>query len=69
MSKFENFGKYALLEKIAAGGMAEIYLAQAAAVDGLNKFVVIKKILPHLCSDVDFVEMFKSEAKIGRAHV
>lgn len=64
-NKFEQFGKYLLLEKIAAGGMAEIYLARSAAANGLNKFVAIKRILPQFSQNVDFVDMFKEEAKVA----
>ncbi len=65
MSNFEKFGKYLLLEKIAAGGMAEVYLAKSAGANGVNKFVAIKRILPHLSTNQDFVEMFKQEAKVA----
>jgi serine/threonine protein kinase len=62
--KYEQFGKYLLLEKVAAGGMAEIYLAKSAAANGLNKFVAIKRILPQFSNNEDFVSMFKEEAKV-----
>ena len=61
---YEQFGKYLLLEKVAAGGMAEIYLAKSAAANGLNKFVAIKRILPQFSNNEDFVSMFKEEAKV-----
>lgn len=61
----ENFGKYLLLEKLAAGGMAEVYLAKSNAANGLNKFVAIKRILPQYSSNSDFVDMFKEEAKVA----
>lgn len=61
----ENFGKYLLLEKLAAGGMAEVYLAKSNAANGLNKFVAIKRILPQYSSNDDFIEMFKEEAKVA----
>ncbi|MEQ1722789.1 MAG: serine/threonine-protein kinase [Pseudobdellovibrio sp.] len=60
-----NFGSYVLLEKLASGGMAEIYLARSKETSGLNKFVAIKKILPHLSDDAEFVAMFKHEAKVA----
>jgi serine/threonine protein kinase len=61
---YEQFGKYLLLEKVAAGGMAEIYLAKSAAANGLNKFFAIKRILPQFSNNEDFVSMFKEEAKV-----
>lgn len=60
----EKFGKYLLLEKVAAGGMAEIYLAKSTAATGLNKFFAIKRILPQFSTNEDFVAMFKEEAKV-----
>lgn len=63
-NSYEQFGKYLLLEKVAAGGMAEIYLAKSAAANGLNKFVAIKRILPQFTNNEDFVSMFKEEAKV-----
>jgi serine/threonine-protein kinase len=61
---YEQFGKYLLLEKVAAGGMAEIYLAKSSAANGLNKFFAIKRILPQFSNNEDFVSMFKEEAKV-----
>lgn len=63
--KYEQFGKYLLLEKIAAGGMAEIYLARSGAANGLNKFFAIKRILPQFSSNEEFISMFKEEAKVA----
>lgn len=65
MTQIERFGKYILLEKIATGGMAEIYLARAPGASGINKYVAIKRILPQYSDNPEFVEMFKSEAKIA----
>lgn len=64
-STIEQFGKYLLLEKIAAGGMAEVYLAKSTGVTGLNKFFAIKRILPQFSSNEDFVAMFKEEANVA----
>lgn len=57
--------RYELLEKIAAGGMAEVYLAEAHAPDGTKRRLVIKKILPHYSADPDYRRMFMDEAKIA----
>jgi len=64
------FGKYLLYERIAAGGMAEIYRAKYVAAAGVTKSVVIKKILPHYAGNRNFVSMFINEAKIvvGLSH-
>ena len=60
-----HFGKYELLERIAAGGMAEIYRARFTAAAGITKDVVIKKILPHYAGSKAFISMFINEAKIA----
>ncbi|MCY1042415.1 serine/threonine protein kinase [Corallococcus sp. bb12-1] len=60
-----QFGKYKLLERIATGGMAEIYRARMTAVAGITKPVVIKKILPGYADDSAFVSMFINEARIA----
>ncbi|MFZ3228671.1 MAG: serine/threonine-protein kinase [Pseudobdellovibrio sp.] len=62
---YEKFGKYVLLEKIAVGGMAEVYLAKSAVANGLNKFVAVKRILPQFSSNEEFIDMFKEEAKVA----
>ncbi len=59
------FGKYELLERIATGGMAEIYLARSFGLAGFEKRLVIKRIRPELAEDPRFVKMFINEAKIG----
>ncbi len=63
-SPIGKVGKYELLERIATGGMAEIFKAQASGEHGFKKLVVIKKILPHLARNDTFVEMFIDEARI-----
>jgi serine/threonine protein kinase len=60
-----HFGKYKLLERIATGGMAEIYRARMTAAAGVTKPVVIKKILPGYAGNSAFVSMFVNEARIA----
>jgi serine/threonine-protein kinase len=62
---FEQFGKYILLEKLASGGMAEVFLAKSLGASGVNKFLAIKRILPQYSDNKDFIDMFKEEAKIA----
>lgn len=59
------YGKYQLLEQLARGGMAEVYKAKAHGVEGFEKTLVIKRILPELSQHPRFVEMFVNEAKIA----
>ncbi len=62
---FEIFGKHILLERIAMGGMAEIFLAKSSGAGGISKFSAIKRILPQYSANTDFISMFKDEAKIN----
>ncbi len=59
------FGRYVLLEKLALGGMAEIFLAKAVGEAGFEKTFVVKRVLPHLALAHGFVEMFLDEARIA----
>ena len=56
-------GKYEILRKLAQGGMAQVYLAKQQGIDGFEKVVVIKRILPHLAESDEFVQMFLDEAR------
>jgi serine/threonine protein kinase len=58
-----SFGKYYLTEKLATGGMAEIYLAKIIGPGGFEKPVVIKQIHPKLTGQRHFVDLFVAEAK------
>jgi TonB family protein len=61
----EKFGQYTLLERIAVGGMAEVWKARMRGVEGFQKTVAIKKILPYMTDNADFVGMFIDEAKLA----
>ncbi len=58
-------GRYHLLQRLAVGGMAELHLACAEGLAGFQKVVVLKRVLPHLANDPEFVEMFLNEARIA----
>jgi serine/threonine-protein kinase len=60
----KQIGKYQILDRVAVGGMAELFKAQLVGQHGFEKLVAIKKILPHLATDKSFVEMFIDEARI-----
>ena len=66
MSKIniKPFGKYKLLQQIARGGMAEIFLAAGGSVETAQKFVVIKRILSTHIDNKAFNKMFKIEGRI-----
>jgi serine/threonine-protein kinase len=59
-----TFGRYTLLERLAVGGMAEVFRAKISSSHGFQKILVIKRILPHLAADPSFVAMFIDEAKL-----
>ena len=61
----ETFGRYELIHRIAAGGMGEIYFARSASIDGFEKELVIKRVLPGLSKDEKFVSMFIDEARVS----
>ncbi len=60
-----QFGKFQLLRKIATGGMADIFIARQRGMEGFEKIVVIKTILPNLADNEEFVQMFLDEARIA----
>jgi serine/threonine protein kinase len=64
MSLSSPFGRYCLEEKIATGGMAEIFRAKLLGVEGFEKRVAIKRILPYWSERRDFISMLVDEAKV-----
>lgn len=65
MPKPIRFGKYYLLERINVGGMAEVFKAKAVGVEGFERLVAVKRILPNIAEDEEFITMFVDEAKIA----
>src|SRR6187397_427597 len=59
------FGKYFLLERINGGGMAEVFRAKAFGVEGFERLIAVKRILPNIAEDKEFIRMFVDEAKIA----
>ncbi|MBW1855151.1 MAG: serine/threonine protein kinase [Deltaproteobacteria bacterium] len=60
-----EMGSYKLRDKIAVGGMAEVYTADYIREDGFRKRVAIKRILPHIANNVEFIKMFTQEARLA----
>ncbi len=60
--------RYRVIERIAAGGMAEVFRAESAGLEGFKKKVAIKRVLPHLAGKTEFIGMFLDEARLS-AHL
>lgn len=60
-----QLGDYQLLEKIAQGGMAQVFKAKTVDPNGIERLVVVKRILPHISSDPEYISMLIDEAKIA----
>ncbi len=60
-----RFGRYELIERLAVGGMAELFLARSVRDAGFEKLCVVKRVLPHLSRSRQFLEMFLDEARIA----
>ena len=58
-----SIGRYQLLERIALGGMAEIFLAFERGTAGFERLVVIKRLRQEFASDDTYLEMFLREAR------
>jgi serine/threonine protein kinase len=56
---------YQVLAKLATGGMAEIYLARGASVGGVERYVVMKRVLREHATDIHFLKMFLDEARLA----
>jgi len=63
--KPQRFGKYLLMESIATGGVAQLFLGKITGLQGFEKLVAIKMILPHLSGEKDLVKAFIDEAKVA----
>jgi serine/threonine-protein kinase len=64
VSTGNRIGRYTLLGQLATGGMAEVFLARQEGLEGFAKIVVVKRILPHMAQDAEFIEMFLNEARL-----
>jgi eukaryotic-like serine/threonine-protein kinase len=58
------FGRFKLIRRIAVGGMGEVFLARYLNASGIERLAVVKRILPHLTADPDFVSYFVNEGRI-----
>ncbi|MEM9862279.1 MAG: serine/threonine-protein kinase [Myxococcota bacterium] len=57
--------RYRVTQRLEAGGMAEVFVGEALSVQGFKKRVAIKRVLPHLAQNKNFIGMFLDEARLG----
>ena len=57
--------KYRVIKRLEAGGMAEVFVGEAVSVQGFKKRVAIKRVLPHLAQNENFIQMFLDEARLS----
>ncbi len=57
--------RYSIIEQIDVGGMAEVWKGRAVSLQGFEKQVAIKRVLPHLAANAQFLEMFLDEARVS----
>lgn len=62
--KHTKFGRYELLHKVAAGGMAEIYLGRQWGQVGFFRDVIIKRLFPYFAENAQVLRMFQDEARL-----
>ncbi|MCL2179040.1 MAG: protein kinase [Proteobacteria bacterium] len=65
MKKSLVLGRYHLLDRVNIGGMAEVFIAKTFGVGGFEQILAVKRILPTMAEDEDFVKMFIHEAHIS----
>ena len=59
------FGRYEIVRPFGAGGMGEILLARQPGLPGVERLVIIKKILPHLAQEPGFLDRFLDETRVA----
>lgn len=57
--------RYRILKRLDAGAMAEVFLGRSVSLEGFEKSVAIKRVLPSLSANRKFVNMFKDEARLS----
>ena len=65
VARVDPSDRYELVKRLAVGGMAEIWLAKMRGIEGFERQVVVKSMLPHLAEEDQYVKMFLEEARLG----
>src|SRR5216110_1244894 len=61
----EQFGPYLVYERLGIGGMATVHRALERGIEGFERMVALKRLLPHLAEDASFIKSFVREAKLA----
>src|SRR5512147_1338023 len=61
----EQFGPYLVYERLGVGGMATVHRALERGIEGFERIVALKRLLPHLADDESFTKSFVREAKLA----
>src|SRR5438874_707199 len=63
----EQFGPYVVYERLGVGGMATVHRALERGIEGFERVVALKRLLPHLAADAKFIKSFVREARVASA--
>ncbi len=61
----QRLGRYQVIRRLGTGGMAEVFLARARGAEGIDKLLVVKRVLPSFARNPKFVAMFTAEAQVA----
>ena len=61
----EEFGPYLVYERLGVGGMATVHRAKKRGIAGFERGLALKRMLPHLAEDAEFINSFVREAKLA----